>query len=238
MSSLVDDVYVSDSGYSTVTSPKSTSSYDWTEKRHKKNPSFTFDDLKNAEKEYGKFVKGLKTLGLNNVVHVKQVKDKDRIAVIYFVGKNADYLVNNFMTFHLQKGVIYNLPVNKMRKTSGKPLTRMNFDDFNKGISVKASLSVMKRFLSHMEKQCASNDVEFSNDIKTLSLFGLSGKFVYDVKLWSEFLDAGLSPLEVSFGLSKDLNPKWQDGVFNVTPDIAKGLSDVPAEWVRNLLIG
>jgi hypothetical protein len=237
MAKLVDGIYYSDEGYITVDTPKNSKSFDWVSKRNVTNEKFSFEALRESEKEYNKLVAAINKLNLSGVININQVKPQDRVAIIYFTCKDVDYYLNNVMTFHLQKGVVFNLPLNRMRKVVNSRLTLLSFDELNNGAKVKDAVRIIKNFMKQMEKQCSKVNVSFNDDIKLLSLLGLSGKFVYDVKIWEEYLSYGLNPFEVSFGLSKELNPDWESGKLSVTPEIASGLIDVPSEWVRNLLL-
>jgi hypothetical protein len=237
MSFIQDKMFFADAGYSSTVVPKSGSLYSSDERRMVKQECYSFDQMKASEREFVRFSKMVKRAGIDGVLGVRQVKAGDRAAVVYFHGKDADYYVNNFLTFHLQKGVIYNVPVNRMRNLTGKQLTRMRHDDFSVGLKSKQFFNVMNKYLSYVGKQCDAVGVGFSNDIKHLALLGLNNKFVFDFKVWKEFLDFGLSPLEVAFGLSKELNPRWQAGELNVSPDLVRGFMDVPDEWVRRMLI-
>lgn len=239
MSYIQDKTYIADAGYTATVIPKNGSSYDSNERRYVKQHEYSLDEMKNAEKSFIKVSKAINKVGLSDVLGISQVKSGDRSAVVFFHGhnKSADYYVNNFLTFHLQKGVIYNVPINRMRTVTGKQLTRMRHDDFSVGLNAKQFSNIISNYLGYIEKQCKDAGVLFTNEIKHLSLLGLNNKFVFDVKIWDDFLSGGLSPLEVSFGLSKDLNPRWQAGELNVRPDLVRGFMDVPDEWVRRMLI-
>lgn len=237
MSHIVDKVFYSDHGYSSTVVSKRGSKYNVFDNRMERLSDYELSDMLKAEKAFVALNKNLLKMPVGNVLGVAQVKPDDRSAVIFFKDKTADYYLNNFMTFHLQKGTVFNVPINRMRLVTGTPLTRLKHNDFVDGLSVKDFVKIVSKYTSYIEKQCKVNGVKFRDDIVHLSLVGLNGRFVFDVKLWDDFLNADLSPSEVAFALSKELNPLWQNGTLNVTPEVAKGLSSVPAEWVRNLFI-
>jgi hypothetical protein len=241
MSYIDNDIFYSKLGYSTTVIPKRSSKYDYATGRMKKNESRTLADMIKAEKAYAWTLKALSKTRFNDIMKSGQVKPGDRTAVFYFKNKEADYALNNFISFNLQKGLIYNLPINRMRNLTGNKLVTMSYEiakgRFQEGTEPKLFVRAVRNYIKAIEKKCHKEKVEATDSILQLSLIGLNNKFIFDVKIWSRFLSYGLTVEEVSFALSKELNPKWASGELNVNPETAKDLHLIPQEWLNKIFL-
>jgi hypothetical protein len=237
MSHIDNNFFHSSLGYSTPLTPKRLSAYDISERRMIKKDNYSLEDMIAVESQVVWLTKTLSKRKWATIFDFGQVKNGDRSALIYFKDSNPDYSANNFVTFQLQSGVIYNMPIARMRAVTGLKLTRMHPHDIATGIPAKKFISIMDKYFAHLESKASRLGFYLNDDLKRLAVIALNNKVVYDLKTWNEFLSAGVSVRETAFALSKSINPQWQSGKLNVTPETAKGLKDMPFEWVTNLLL-